>query len=120
MSEVRGRVDWRRAGIALALTIALTATMLKVYRAQELFALLTRGVDAITAATRAGTSFVFGYVGGGPMPFDPKFPGPEFVLAFQALPLIRVVSVISALPEIGGRPILLERLLGVVMAPVPG
>jgi concentrative nucleoside transporter, CNT family len=95
--------------------------MLKVPGAQDVFALLTRGVDAITAATRAGTSFVFGYVGGGPLPFDPKFPGGEFVLAFQALPLILVVSVISALlfhwrilPAIvRGFGVALERLLGV-------
>jgi concentrative nucleoside transporter, CNT family len=121
LSEARGRVDWRRAAVALALTVALTAAMLKVPGAQDVFALLTRGVDAITAATRAGTSFVFGYVGGGPLPFDPKFPGGEFVLAFQALPLILVVSVISALlfhwrilPAIvRGFGVALERLLGV-------
>jgi concentrative nucleoside transporter, CNT family len=121
LSEARGRVDWRRAAVALALTVALTAAMLKVPGAQDLFAMLTRGVDAITAATRAGTSFVFGYVGGGPLPFDPKFPGAEFVLAFQALPLILVVSVISALlfhwrilPVIvRGFGVALERLLGV-------
>lgn len=121
LSENRGGVDWRRAAIALGLTIALTATMLKVPGAQDVFALLTRAVDAITAATRAGTAFVFGYVGGGPLPFDPKFPGAEFVLAFQALPLILVVSVISALlfhwrilPAIvRGFGLALERLLGV-------
>ena len=121
LSERRGAVDWRRAAVALALTVALTATMLKLPGAREAFALLTRGVDAITAATRAGTSFVFGYVGGGALPFEPKFPGGEFILAFQALPLILVVSVLSALlfhwrilpAVVRGFGLVLERGLGV-------
>ena len=49
------------------------------------------------AATRAGTAFVFGYLGGGPLPFDPKTPGADFVLAFQALPLVLVMSVLTTL-----------------------
>ena len=48
-------------------------------------------------ATRAGTSFVFGYVGGGTLPFDPKTPGADFILAFQALPVVLVMSVLSSL-----------------------
>jgi CNT family concentrative nucleoside transporter len=59
------------------------------------FAVLTRGVDAVSAATRAGTSFVFGYLGGGPPPFDATHPERSFVLAFEALPLILVVSVLT-------------------------
>jgi concentrative nucleoside transporter, CNT family len=46
------------------------------------FALVNNAVDAVASATRAGTSFVFGYLGGGPLPFELKTPGSEFVLAF--------------------------------------
>ena len=73
------------------------------------------------SATRAGTSFVFGYVGGGPLPFEVKTPGADFVLAFQALPLILVMSVLTTLlfywrilpPIVRGFSFLLERTLKV-------
>jgi CNT family concentrative nucleoside transporter len=97
LSEDRRAVDWRRAAIALLATILVAAAMIRVPGARAAFAFLSAGVDALGAATRAGTSFVFGYLGGGPLPFEPKFPGGEFVLAFQALPLVIVASAISAL-----------------------
>lgn len=97
LAEDRRAVDWRRAAVALALCVALTAAMLKIPGARSVFALLSAGVDALGAATRAGTAFVFGYLGGAPLPFEPRFPGAEFVLAFQALPLVIVVSALSAL-----------------------
>jgi CNT family concentrative nucleoside transporter len=97
LSEDRRAVDWRRAAIALLATILLAASMLHIPGARAVFAFLSHGVDALGAATRAGTSFVFGYLGGGPLPFEPRFPGGEFVLAFQALPLVIVASAISAL-----------------------
>ena len=121
LSEDRRAVDWRRAAVALAATIAATTAMLHVPGARAAFAFLSAGVDAIGAATRAGTSFVFGYLGGGPLPFEPRFPGGEFVLAFQALPLVLVVSAISALlfhwrilpAVVRGFGRVLERALGV-------
>ena len=42
-------------------------------------------------------SFVFGYIGGGPLPFELKFPGNEFVLAFNALPIVLLMSVLTTL-----------------------
>ena len=44
-----------------------------------------------------GTGFVFGYLGGGPLPFAETSPGASFVLAFRALPLVVVISALSAL-----------------------
>ena len=54
-------------------------------------------VQALQAASEAGSSFVFGYLGGGPLPFEATAPGAAFILAFRALPLILVVSALSAL-----------------------
>ena len=71
--------------------------MLKVPQTEIAFDWINRAVDAIAAATKAGTSFVFGYVGGGPLPFDLKTPGAEFILGFQALPVVLVMSVLSSL-----------------------
>jgi concentrative nucleoside transporter, CNT family len=121
ISERRAAVPWRRVAIGLGLTVVLALLLLKVPPARMLFVAVNDGVDAIAAATRAGTSFVFGYLGGGTPPFDPKFPGGEFILAFQALPLVLVMSVLTTLlfywrilpPIVRGFAWALERALGV-------
>ena len=121
LSENRRAVSWRRVIAAMLLTVALAVLLLKIPALRAAFAAANAAVDAITAATRAGTSFVFGYLGGGPLPFDPKFPGSEFILAFQALPLVLVMSVLTTLlfywrilpPIVRGFSWALERTLGV-------
>jgi concentrative nucleoside transporter, CNT family len=97
LSEDRRAVPWRQVLTGLALTFALALLMLKVPQSQGAFNLINHAVDAVAAATKAGTSFVFGYIGGGPLPFDPKTPGSDFILAFQALPVVLVMSVLSSL-----------------------
>jgi CNT family concentrative nucleoside transporter len=121
MSEDRRNVAWRQAVIALVGTVALAALMLKVPQARTTFGIVNDAVDAIASATRAGTGFVFGYVGGAPLPFDLKTQGRDFVLAFQALPVVLVMSVLTTLlfywgilpPIVRGFSWLLERALGV-------
>jgi CNT family concentrative nucleoside transporter len=54
-------------------------------------------VEGLAAATRAGTRFVFGYLGGGPQPYAVSDQGRLFVFAFEVLPLILVISALSAL-----------------------
>jgi CNT family concentrative nucleoside transporter len=97
ISENRRAVNWRQAGIGLGVTLLLALIMLKVPKVEVVFAMITEAVDAIATATRAGTAFVFGYVGGGPLPFELKTPGAEFILGFQALPVVLVMSVLSSL-----------------------
>ena len=97
ISEERRAVPWRPVIVGLALTFALALLMLKVPQVETAFALISRAVDAVAAATRAGTSFVFGYVGGGDPPYAPTEPRAQFILAFQALPVILVMSVLSSL-----------------------
>jgi CNT family concentrative nucleoside transporter len=64
---------------------------------------------------------VFGYIGGGTLPFEVKTPGADFVLAFQALPIVLVMSVLTTLlfhwrilpPIVRGFSFLLERTMKV-------
>jgi CNT family concentrative nucleoside transporter len=119
LGENRRAVSWRRVAASLALTAALAVLLLKIPQLRFIFLGIGRGVDAIAEATRAGTSFVFGYVGGGTLPFELKTPGAEFSLAFQALPIVLVMSVLTTLlfywrilpPIVGGFSRLLERTL---------
>src|ERR1700688_621624 len=97
ISENRRAVSWRQAGTGLGVTFFLALLMLKVPQTKIAFGFINRAVDAIAAATKAGTSFVFGYVGGGALPFELKTPGAEFILGFQALPVVLVMSVLSSL-----------------------
>ena len=97
ISENRRAVPWRPVITGLALTFVLALLMLKIPQTEIAFGWINRAVEAVAAATRAGTAFVFGYVGGGALPFDPKTPGSDFILAFQALPVVLVMSVLSSL-----------------------
>jgi CNT family concentrative nucleoside transporter len=97
ISENRAAVSWRRAAIGVAVSFAVAVILLKVPPVRAAFGAINGVVDAIAAATRAGTTLVFGYLGGGTLPFDPKFPGAAFILATQALPIVLVVSVLTTL-----------------------
>jgi concentrative nucleoside transporter, CNT family len=97
LSEARRAVPWKQVGLALAVTVVIALAMLKIPQVVAAFAYVNQAVGAIAAATRAGTSFVFGYLGGGPLPYDLKAPGADFILALQALPVLLVMSVLTTL-----------------------
>ena len=83
------------SGLAVQLVLALT--LLKLPVIHGVFLWLNSAVSALQEATTAGTGFVFGYLGGGPLPFEETKPGASFILAFRALPLILVMSALSSL-----------------------
>jgi CNT family concentrative nucleoside transporter len=97
LSEDRRAVRWRLVATGLALTVALAALLLQVPWLREAVFSLNGALSALERATQAGTSFVFGYLAGGPAPFAESNPAASFVLAFRALPLLLVVSALSAL-----------------------
>jgi len=97
LSEDRRTVAWRPVAGGMALTLALGVALLKAPPVQRVFFALNDLMDALERATRDGTSFVFGFLGGGPLPYPESYSGASFVLAFRALPLVIVVSALSAL-----------------------
>src|SRR5713101_5971951 len=121
LSEDRGRVAWRPVIAGMLLTFGLGLVLLKAPFINEGFLALNDALSALEKATREGTAFVFGFLGGGPLPFAETYPGASFVLAFRALPLVLVVSALSALlfhwrvlPWIvRGFSLLLQRTMGV-------
>lgn len=96
-SENRRVVPWRIIVAGTALQFALALLLLKAPPIQQLFLSLNDALLALEKATQAGTTFVFGYLGGAPSPFAASGTGSTFVLAFRALPLILVVSALSSL-----------------------
>jgi CNT family concentrative nucleoside transporter len=121
LSENRRGASVRVVVAGIAAQLILAALLLKVPLLEAALATLNDLVLVLQSATDAGTSFVFGYLGGGPLPFEEAQPGASFVLAFRALPLIIVVSALTAvltywrvLPWIvRGFALALEKSLGV-------
>lgn len=96
-SEKRAAIPWRAIGAGLGLQFALTLLLLKLPGVKGAFLWLNDVLLGLEKATQAGTSFVFGYLGGGAEPFAVSDAGANFVLAFRALPIVLVMSAISAL-----------------------
>ena len=121
LGENRRAVSLRQAAIGLVVTFVTALVLIKLPLVAHAFGAINDAVGTIAAASRAGTSFVFGYLGGGALPFDLKAPGADFILAFQALPIVLVMSVLTTLlfywrvlpPIVRGMAWLLERTLGV-------
>ena len=96
-SENRRTIAWRTVIAGAVLQIVLAAALLKLAVFKHFFLALNDTLLALERATQAGTAFVFGYLGGGALPFAETAPGASFVLAFRALPLVLVISALSAL-----------------------
>jgi CNT family concentrative nucleoside transporter len=121
ISDNRRAVPWRTVAGGVLLQVVLAVVILRLPGARALFVAMNDALLALEAATRAGTSMVFGYLGGGTLPFAETAAGASFVLAFQALPIVLVMSALSALLFhwrvlpllVRGMSWLLERTLGV-------
>jgi CNT family concentrative nucleoside transporter len=97
VSENRKKVRLIVIIVGIGIQLALGFILLKLPVFRDFFLSLNRLVFSLEESTTAGTSMVFGYLGGGALPFTEKFPGASFILAFRALPLILVISALSAL-----------------------
>ena len=97
LSENRRAVPWRAVASGLVLLVALAVLFLKVPYIKEAFIRANDALLVLERATQAGTSLVFGYLGGGPAPYQVSDAGSNFVLAFRALPIVLIMSALSAL-----------------------
>ncbi len=93
-----GRPSWRWIGAALLLQFGLALLLVRVPFVWSIVTLANHAVSAIEKATLVGSSYMFGYTGGAPLPFT-LAPGqtPPVIIAFQILPLVIVFSALSAL-----------------------
>src|SRR5205085_4695195 len=96
-SEERPAVPWRAVAAGIVLELALALLCLKLAAVKNAFISLNDALLVLEQATQAGTSLVFGYLGGGAAPFAVTAPQATFILAFRALPIVLVISALSAL-----------------------
>ncbi len=99
LSEDRRAIPWRVVVAGMALQAFLALVLVKFPPAADVMGVLAKGVGALDKATEAGTSFVFGYLGGAPLPFTPNGDprASALVLAFQVFPLILVICALASL-----------------------
>lgn len=97
VSENRRAVPLRTVFGGVVLQLALAALLLRFPPAARVFLVLDDAVNALQKATDAGTGFVFGYLSGGPAPFQIVYPASSFILAFRALPLVLVIGALASL-----------------------
>ena len=81
----------------VAAQIAIALLLLYLPPAREALSSLQVVVRALQEATAAGTTFVFGHLGGAEPPFEVVNPNGMFSFAFGALPLVIFFSGLSAL-----------------------
>ena len=90
-------VKWRIVLLAIALQFIICLLLLKAPGIRDGLQYANRAVAALSEATMKGTSFVYGYLGGGPAPFTVTDPKALFTFAFQSMPLVIVISALASL-----------------------
>jgi CNT family concentrative nucleoside transporter len=111
LSENRWHIPSRVVIAGVLLQIALALLFIKFPPATSVFLILNDGVGALQKATDSGTALVFGYLGGGVLPFTETQPNASFILAFRAFPLVLVISALASLLLYWG---VLQRLVGLL------
>lgn len=97
LSENRRAIPLRVVIGGVGLQIALALLMTKFPPAAAAVLALTHGVEALQRATDAGTALVFGFLGGGPLPYAETKAGASFILAFRAFPMVLTISALATL-----------------------
>ncbi len=97
LSENRRAFPWRLALGAVAVQAGLVLALFAIPGSQGVLAAVTGAVDGLTLASAKGAQFVFGYLAGGDQPYVVGNPGALFTFAFNVLPMILVISALSAL-----------------------
>jgi len=97
-SQNRTSINYRYIFVAIIFQIILAFALLKIPFIVQIFAYLSDGVSSLQAATQEGAEFVFGYLSNSSnSPFEASGVGNSMIFAFQILPLIIVISSLSAL-----------------------
>lgn len=89
ISSNRKSVNLKQILLGIVVQLSIAAVIFKVAFIKYIFVYITGFVHVIQRATQAGTSFVFGEFGSSTTS--------SFIFAFQALPLLLVISALSSL-----------------------
>lgn len=96
-SNNRKAIRWKMVGVGIALQFIIAIVLLKIPFIQELFFKLNSLVLILEEATKSGSAYMFGYLGGAPLPFEQLENANSYIIAFRVLPIVLVMSALSAL-----------------------
>ncbi len=97
LSERPSAFPWMTVIVGVAVQIVLAMAFLGIPLMRDALLDLNVVVDVISKASNKASTFVFGYISGGPPPFEVKNPNAMISLAFGILPIVLVMSALSAL-----------------------
>jgi CNT family concentrative nucleoside transporter len=97
LSENKKQIRWKMIAGAIILQLIVGLILNKVPVFTDILSGFNQAVLVLNKITKAGTAFVFGYLSGGSQPFEVVSPQNNFILAFEILPVIIVVSALSSL-----------------------
>lgn len=97
LSENKKRFPFRLAVGALIVQAALVLALFAIPGSQGLLDGVDHAVGGLTLAAAKGAQFVFGYLAGGNQPYVIGDQNALFTFAFNVLPMILVISALSAL-----------------------
>ncbi|MGV9007176.1 MAG: NupC/NupG family nucleoside CNT transporter [Brevundimonas sp.] len=97
LSENKRAFPWKLSLGAVAVQAGLVLALFAIPGSQNVLAAVTSAVDGLSLAAAKGAQFVFGYLAGGDQPYVVGNPGALFTFAFNVLPMILVISALSAL-----------------------
>ena len=97
VSEARREIRWSMVAVGLGLQFALALLFIKVEAVAGILMHVNQLVAAIEAATLQGSTFLFGFLGGGDAPYDITNNEATYLFAFRVLPQVIVFSVIIAI-----------------------
>jgi CNT family concentrative nucleoside transporter len=109
LSERRRAIRLRTVAAALILQALLAVILIRLPASLIVLRWLDRGAGAFQTATEAGSGLVFGYLGGGALPFPTSGPGTPYILAFRGLPLVLTISALASVLYYWG---VLQRVMG--------
>jgi concentrative nucleoside transporter, CNT family len=98
-SENKRRFPFLLAIGALAVQAGLVLLLFAIPNSQAVLGGVTNAVDGLASAADKGAQFVFGFLSGGDQPYSaqPNGAPAPFIFGFRVLPLILVISALSAL-----------------------
>ncbi|VEN72916.1 Nucleoside transporter [Candidatus Desulfarcum epimagneticum] len=91
------RLNFKTIAWGVGLQAALAAVVFLAPASRGLFLTLNDITNSLLASAMAGARFCFGYLSGGPAPFEASKPQFGFILAFQGLPTILFFSALISI-----------------------
>lgn len=97
LSSARQRIPVRTVLSAIGLQVLIGLVLFAVPQIRAALNSISTVLEMLLAATAKGSQFVFGYLAGSAPPYEVVQPENNFILAFQILPLMIVISAIAAM-----------------------